>query len=69
MIDKNYCVQLGTVTQHDYICFLASTKGYHRLREAAADFFGCSSSKMARCTVTVGEASQMIEWLKSLENA
>ncbi len=68
MINADFCVQLGTPNQHEYICFLASAKGYHRLRDAAAEFLGVSVSKMARTTVTVAEASSMIDWLKSLES-
>ena len=67
MINADFCVQLGTPAQHEYICLLASAKGYARLRDVAAEFLGVSTSKMARTTVTVQQASAMIDWLKTLE--
>lgn len=64
-IDDRFVGQHGTEKQHRYISFLASKAGYTRLRDVAADYFGCSVSRAGKKIITVKDASSMIDWLKT----
>jgi hypothetical protein len=65
MIDTRFCARCGTAAQHAYICRLASSLGYGVLRYAVAEATGRSVSSLNRCTITIAEASIIIDWLKA----
>lgn len=67
MIDERFCARLGTPAQHRYICRLASSLGYGVLRYAVSEATGRSVSSLGRVTITIKEASGIIDWLKQKE--
>lgn len=66
MIDARFCTTIGTQKQHNYLCYLLSRAGEPSLRHWVADRLGVSVSKMGRLTVTVKQATKLIDEAKAL---